>query len=427
MAGRENWSKEELSSKSGGKAEGKAGGAKAALRRKGRGPRRSNRRNFNPDQRSLSVGDLKKGASALGSIGKSVLSKLFGRSEDGIEKAVNRFANSEHAGFERGEEMSGKDVNKLIAELKKDGEDESSDSPSKGGATAPPVASPAEPAESAKSTMTPKERKKAEQDYKDFLDSQEPEFDADEWKRVFDRDDSVKGVRPNGAYQFGEEEPHTPGQWPGSEGAGSKPAGPNNAYQFGKEGSPTGKLPPGAGVRKAGPPRANRRPQADPEQAQGPTEQDRFVSGAIRGGTPGAPNTAPLDMGTSKMEDTRSALFGGNVPMDPGYRESFLAQLPEEQRQRFLSLAPQAQKEHLSEMWKKEVSGTAGSADAPWDWLRSGAATAGKGAAAVAGMAGGALLGKKASNKFLRQGPHVGRLPPELSISQLAKQQAATH
>tara|TARA_R110002051_G_C8612879_1_gene482159 strand:- start:241 stop:660 length:420 start_codon:yes stop_codon:yes gene_type:complete len=131
-------------------------------------------------------------------------------------------------------------------------------------------------------------------------------------------------------------------------------------------------------------------------------------------------------MGTSKMEDTRSALFGGNVPMDPGYRESFLAQLPEEQRQKFLSLAPQVQKEHLSEMWKKEVSGTAGSADAPWDWLRSGAATVGKGAAAVAGMAGGAWAGKKASDRFLRQGPHVGRLPPELSPAELAKQQAKT-
>ena len=192
--------------------------------------RRANK--WKPDN-SSPADDLRRAASGLGSIGKAVLSKLFGRSEDKIDKAVNRFANSEHAGFERGKEMSGKAVEKLITEIK-DGDDEDSNSSSAGEVTAPPVAS---------STMTPKERKKAEQDYTDFLDSQKADPDA--YKSLFERDESVAGVS---LFDRPYEADTVYAQTDTSSTPAVKPEGP-----LGREGSPTRKLAPGDGVRKAGP------------------------------------------------------------------------------------------------------------------------------------------------------------------------------
>ena len=178
-----------------------------------------------------------------------------------------------------------------------------------------------------------------------------------------------------------------------------------------------------------------------PQTGQGSTEQERFMAGAM----PDHPAKYPLSMlstereggyghvATPQMEQARSALFGGgngggdqggrmDIPMPSGYREEMLAKLPEEQKQRFLNLSPEEQQAQINEMWKQYTSGTAGGVDSPWDWWKFPAKAAGAGVAA--GVA--AYGGKKISDKMTGLGPKT-RLPRDLSISELARQQAATY
>ena len=191
----------------------------------------------------------KKGASALGSIGKAVLSKLFGRSEDGIDKAIDRFETGDT-------KPSDVNVDKLIKDLR-GGEDESSASSSKGGGEAPPSAP--------SKVKRPFVGAKAPSEHDDLMDAEAhaSDIEADFYrtsvgeddildmdsppshtirKPLFDRDKNVEDVTLRSGKSSGDATPPV------------KPEGP-----FGREGSPTGKLAPGAGVRKAGtsPPMAN--------------------------------------------------------------------------------------------------------------------------------------------------------------------------
>jgi len=192
---------------------------------------------------------------------------------------------------------------------------------------------------------------------------------------------------PKGAHQFTTPPPLGPGQ-----GVLAAPVGdPAITHRFSTSntelGPEQGALLPGQGVRKRnspswGPGGAPLGALAAPQTE--PTAEERFAS--VFGGH------------RDRMEESRGALFGGNgggngggetVPMPQNYREETIAKLSEEERQDFEGLSPEEQQAQLNEMWKQEVSGTAGAAESPTDFFSVPGRAAAAGAVGAVGVAGG--------------------------------------
>ena len=179
---------------------------------------------------------------------------------------------------------------------------------------------------------------------------------------------------PKGAHQF-------EGTPPLGAGQGVRAAPPLSTTIARRAGEPAApefsappRLGPGQGVRKPGgaPLGALAAPQTEP------TAEERFAS--VFGGH------------RDRMEESRGALFGGGddqVPMPQNYREETIGKLSEEERQDFEGLSPEEQQAQLNEMWKQEISGTAGAAESPTDFFSVPGRAAAAGAVGAVGVAGG--------------------------------------
>jgi len=176
---------------------------------------------------------------------------------------------------------------------------------------------------------------------------------------------------PVGAHQF-------EGTPPLGAGQGVRAAPPLSTTIARRAGEPAApefsappRLGPGQGVRNA-PLGALAAPQTEP------TAKERFAS--VFGGH------------RDRMEESRGALFGGGddqVPMPQNYREETIGKLSEEERQDFEGLSPEEQQAQLNEMWKQEISGTAGAAESPTDFFSVPGRAAAAGAVGAVGVAGG--------------------------------------
>ncbi len=184
---------------------------------------------------------------------------------------------------------------------------------------------------------------------------------------------------PKGAHQF----EGTPPLGAGQGVLAPPPLSTTIAERAGEPAAPEFSAPPrmgpGQGVRKPGgaPLGALAAPQTPQTE---PTAEERFAS--VFGGH------------RDRMEESRGALFGGNgggetVPMPQNYREETIAKLSEEERQDFEGLSPEEQQAQLNEMWKQEVSGTAGAAESPTDFFSVPGRAAAAGAVGAVGVAGG--------------------------------------
>ena len=297
-----------------------------------------------------------KGVSAgvLGSIGAAVIGKLFNRDEKEVEEMGGRF---------------GKDQERLLEELVGGTPDEAKAQIEEAyGGT--PAGAKAQIEEAYAEDPLKKDIDATLQSLEEKLAAAKKEARLEQRRR--DTPEQRAGEQP-GPPLGAEEEPVGAHQFEGTPplgaGQGVRAAPPLSTTIAKRAGGPEFSAPPrlgpGQGVRNA-PLGALAAPQTEP------TAKERFAS--VFGGH------------RDRMEESRGALFGGNgggggdqVPMPQNYREETIAKLSEEERQDFEGLSPEEQQAQLNEMWKQQVSGTAGAAESPTDFLN------------VAGKVGGGL------------------------------------